>query len=105
MKGYFKNPTATRNTIDADGWMHTGDIGYYDESELIYIVDRLKELIKYKGFQVGSSRGNQDHPSICHSLLKGRMGACVCDWWCWWRDIIVVVKLYSGTAPPWISSH
>lgn len=52
MKGYFKNPAATRKTIDVDGWLHTGDIGYYDENEYIYVVDRLKELIKYKGFQV-----------------------------------------------------
>ncbi|KAH0461919.1 hypothetical protein IEQ34_009494 [Dendrobium chrysotoxum] len=52
MKGYLNDPEATEATIDAEGWLHTGDIGYVDDDEEIYIVDRLKELIKYKGFQV-----------------------------------------------------
>ena len=52
MKGYFNNPEATANTIDKDGWLHTGDIACYDDNKAFYIVDRLKELIKYKGFQV-----------------------------------------------------
>ena len=43
---------ATANTIDDDGWLHTGDIGYVDDDDEIFIVDRVKELIKYKGFQV-----------------------------------------------------
>jgi len=52
MAGYLNNPEATAITIDADGWLHTGDIGHVDEDGHFYIVDRLKELIKYKGFQV-----------------------------------------------------
>lgn len=52
MKGYISNPKETANTIDSAGWLHTGDIGYYDEQHCVYIVDRLKELIKVKGFQV-----------------------------------------------------
>lgn len=51
-KGYYKNPTATRDVLDADGWFRTGDVGYEDTEGNFYITDRVKELIKYKGFQV-----------------------------------------------------
>jgi len=52
MRGYLNRPDATAHTIDNEGWLHTGDIGYADENAHFYIVDRAKELIKYKGFQV-----------------------------------------------------
>lgn len=52
MKGYLNRPDATAAIIDKDGWLHTGDIGYVDEDGYLFIKDRLKELIKYKGFQV-----------------------------------------------------
>ena len=52
MKGYLNRPDATAHTIDREGWLHTGDIGYADEDSHFFIVDRAKELIKYKGFQV-----------------------------------------------------
>ncbi|KAJ6824474.1 putative 4-coumarate--CoA ligase 3 [Iris pallida] len=52
MKGYLNDPEATERTIDKEGWLHTGDIGYVDQDDEIFIIDRLKELIKYKGFQV-----------------------------------------------------
>ncbi|PUB10267.1 AMP-binding protein [Yoonia sediminilitoris] len=52
MQGYLNSPTATAETINADGWLQTGDIARVDSDGYMFIVDRLKELIKYKGFQV-----------------------------------------------------
>ena len=52
MKGYWNNPSATSEAIDSDGWLHTGDLAHYDEDHWFYIVGRLKELIKCKGYQV-----------------------------------------------------
>lgn len=50
--GYYNNEEETARTIDKEGWLHTGDIGYIDYDGDIFIVDRIKEIIKYKGFQV-----------------------------------------------------
>lgn len=52
MNGYIGDSDSTKASFDKDGWLHSGDIGLYDENHEWFIVDRLKELIKYKGFQV-----------------------------------------------------
>lgn len=72
MKGYLNNPEATANTIDADNWLHTGDIGYADEDGHFFIVDRAKELIKYKGFQVPPAELEAlllTHPSVADAAV------------------------------------
>jgi len=52
MKGYLGRPAETDATIDSDGWLHTGDIGRMDDRGYLYVIDRVKELIKYHGYQV-----------------------------------------------------
>ncbi len=52
VKGYYKNEKATLELIDSEGWLHSGDAGYYDEEGDFFIVDRFKDLIKYKEYQV-----------------------------------------------------
>ena len=72
MKGYLNRPGATAATLDEDGWLHTGDIGYADDDGDFYIVDRLKELIKYKGFQVAPAELEGlllSHPAIADAAV------------------------------------
>jgi acyl-CoA synthetase (AMP-forming)/AMP-acid ligase II len=52
MAGYLNRPEATAEMVDPDGWLHSGDIGHVDDDGYVYVVDRVKELIKYKGHQV-----------------------------------------------------
>lgn len=59
MSEYLGNATATAEALDDDGWYHTGDIGYVDKHQQLYITDRLKEVIKVKGcdlFAIACSR-------------------------------------------------
>lgn len=67
MRGYFENEAATAQTIDADGWLHTGDIAHVDPDGDFWIVDRVKELIKYKAFQIAPAELEAvvlQHPSV-----------------------------------------
>ncbi|KAI3464062.1 hypothetical protein Pfo_020725 [Paulownia fortunei] len=74
MEGYFKNEMATRETIDDQGWLHTGDLGYFDNEGRLYVVDRIKELIKCKGFQVAPAELEElllAHPEIEDAAVIG----------------------------------
>jgi acyl-CoA synthetase (AMP-forming)/AMP-acid ligase II len=78
MQGYLNQPEASRNTVDAEGWLHTGDIGYIDEEGYLYIVDRIKELIKYKGLQIAPAELEATllaHPSVADAAVIGRADA------------------------------
>ena len=74
MKGYLNNPAATALTLDDEGWLHTGDIGHVDADGHVYVVDRLKELIKYKGFQVPPAELEAlllTHPAVADAAVVG----------------------------------
>jgi acyl-CoA synthetase (AMP-forming)/AMP-acid ligase II len=74
MAGYLANEEATRETIDSDGWLHTGDVAVVDDDGVYFIVDRLKELIKYKGFQVPPAELEAiliNHPEVADCAVIG----------------------------------
>jgi hypothetical protein len=72
MKGYLNNDEATRETVDDDGWLHTGDVAIADDDGYLTIVDRVKELIKYKGFQVAPAELEAlliTHPAVADAAV------------------------------------
>lgn len=74
MAGYLNNPEATAETVDSEGFLHTGDIATVDSNGIVTIVDRLKELIKYKGYQVAPAELEAillTHPSIADAAVVG----------------------------------
>jgi len=81
MQGYFENPEATAETIDADGWLHTGDVGVMDERGYLRITDRMKDLFIVGGFNAYPAEIENlllAHPHIAQVAVVGvpdeRMG-------------------------------
>ncbi|XP_014298680.1 uncharacterized protein LOC103570409 isoform X1 [Microplitis demolitor] len=75
MLGYRDDPEATSQTIDHHGWLHTGDLGYFDHDGDLFIVGRLKELIKYKGYQIAPAEIENillSHPDVNDAAVIGR---------------------------------
>ncbi|MGF6822494.1 acyl-CoA synthetase (AMP-forming)/AMP-acid ligase II [Microbacterium sp. ZKA21] len=76
MKGYLNRPDATADMLDDDGWLHTGDVATVTADGIFRIVDRLKELIKYKGYQVAPAVLEAvllEHPSIADAAVIGSL--------------------------------
>jgi acyl-CoA synthetase (AMP-forming)/AMP-acid ligase II len=74
MRGYLNDQTATAGTMDADGWLHTGDIVRVDPDGWLHVVDRIKELIKYNGLQVPPAELEQillTHPAVADAAVIG----------------------------------
>lgn len=74
MMGYLKNQEATNEMITPEGWLRTGDLAYYDDDGSFFITDRLKELIKVKGYQVPPAELEEllrSHPSIADAAVVG----------------------------------
>lgn len=74
MKGYWRKPEATKETLTEDGWLKTGDVAYLDEQGRLFIVDRIKELIKVKGNQVAPAELEAlllEHPGVADAAVIG----------------------------------
>ncbi|KAI4457775.1 long-chain-fatty-acid--coa ligase [Holotrichia oblita] len=74
MKGYVGDEKSTKIAIDEDNWLHTGDVAYYDNDGYFFIVDRIKELIKYKAYQVAPAELEGmllAHPAIADAAVVG----------------------------------
>ncbi|XP_044732304.1 4-coumarate--CoA ligase 1-like isoform X3 [Chrysoperla carnea] len=72
--GYYKNEKATNEAIDKDGWLHTGDLGYYDDEECFYVDGRIKEQFKCKGWQISPLELESvllEHPAIVEAAVLG----------------------------------
>ena len=74
MTGYLGRPDATAATVDAEGWLHTGDVAHFDENGALFVVDRIKELIKVKAFQVAPAELEavlRAHPAVADAAVIG----------------------------------
>lgn len=69
--GYFNNETATRDFIDSDNWMHSGDLGYFDDAGYLFIVGRAKDVIKYMGYQIS--------PAEIEAVIERLNGVMACS--------------------------
>jgi long-chain acyl-CoA synthetase len=72
MKGYWKRPEETAECLSEDGWLRTGDVGHLDEDGYLYLLERKKEMIKYKGYQVAPAELEAvlfEHPAVLDAAV------------------------------------
>src|SRR5438270_1899340 len=72
MRGYLNQPEATAATLEPDGWLHTGDVGFFDADGFLWVVDRVKEIIKYKAYQVAPAELEgvlMSHPAVADAAV------------------------------------
>jgi long-chain acyl-CoA synthetase len=72
MKGYWKRPQETKDCLSEDGWLLTGDIGWLDEDNYLHLLERKKEMIKYKGYQVAPAELEailHEHPAVLDAAV------------------------------------
>lgn len=97
--GYLNNVEETMSTIDKEGWLHTGDICYFDKNGYLYLIDRVKEIIKYNGFQVNMNMYSQYFFTfqltvemiLMHQVLRNILldiNSIIVDCSCWIRGHI-----------------
>ncbi|WCJ29043.1 4-coumarate--CoA ligase-like 4 [Euphorbia peplus] len=96
MKEYLNDSKATALTIDQDGWLHTGDIVYIDGDGYLYLVDRLKEVIKYKGFQIAPA--DLEAVLLCHPEIVDAAVTAAIDKECGEIPVAFVVRKQGSTV-------
>jgi len=104
MKCYYKDPAATAQTLEADGWMHTGDLGYLDEQGYLFVTGRLKELIIKGGENIAPREIDEAllrHPAVLEAAAVGVPDAV------YGQDILACVVLKPGSActPDELTAH
>jgi fatty-acyl-CoA synthase len=93
MKGYWNNPDATAAAIDAEGWFHTGDVGYFDEDGFLFIADRLKDMVISGGENVYPAEVESvlyEHPAIGEIAVIGLPDSQ------WGEAVVAIVALKQG---------
>jgi acyl-CoA synthetase (AMP-forming)/AMP-acid ligase II len=102
MSGYWRDPKASAATVSADGWLHTGDIGRFDEEGYLYIVDRKKDMIVTGGENVASREVEdviRQHPAVQDCAVIGRPDKR------WGEAVCSVVVLHESITDEALSAH
>jgi fatty-acyl-CoA synthase len=95
MAGYWNRPDATAEAIDADGWFHSGDLGYLDDEGYLYVVDRLKDMVISGGENVYPAEVEsvlQGHPAVADVAVVGLPDER-------WGEAVTAIVVPSGEAP------